>query len=69
RAKSELYLTRPLLRFMAGGGDARQQPSRFLGEIPPDLLEEWHLQGGLGGGYGDGFGGGAGGGAGGEEPF
>jgi len=40
RAKNELYLCRPLLRFMPGGGDAMQMPSRFLEEIPADLLEE-----------------------------
>ena len=40
RAKTELYLCRPLLRFMPGGGDAMQLPSRFLEEIPPELREE-----------------------------
>ena len=44
RARNELYLTYPLVRAMAGGGDAMQQPSRFLAEIPKDLLDEWHLQ-------------------------
>ncbi|RME96301.1 MAG: ATP-dependent helicase [Verrucomicrobia bacterium] len=42
RAKDELYLCWPLLRPM-GGGDYMQQPSRFLGEIPPELLENWNL--------------------------
>jgi DNA helicase-2/ATP-dependent DNA helicase PcrA len=44
RAKDELYLCRPLLRFMAGGGDALQLPSRFLGELTPDLYEEWNVR-------------------------
>lgn len=44
RAKDELYLCRPLLRFMAGGGDALQQPSRFLGELSSDLYEEWNVR-------------------------
>jgi DNA helicase II / ATP-dependent DNA helicase PcrA len=45
RAKNELYLSYPLLR--AGynaGGDMFQQPSRFLQEIPKDLLETWELK-------------------------
>lgn len=50
RAKDELYLCWPLLRPM-GGGDFMQQPSRFLGEIPPELLEQWNLvnEGGVSG--------------------
>jgi len=45
RARNELYLSYPLLRFMAGaGGDAMQQPSRFLREIPPALIDEWNLK-------------------------
>jgi len=45
RAKTELYLSYPLLRFMHGsGGETMQQRSRFLDEIDPDLLEEWNLQ-------------------------
>ena len=46
RARNELYLTYPLVRFTPGGygGDPMQQPSRFLGEIPPDLLDEWNLR-------------------------
>lgn len=45
RARNELYLSYPLLR--AGYGNAgltMQQPSRFLGEIPKELLEEWNLR-------------------------
>ncbi len=45
RARNELYLTYPLVRAIAGGGgDSMQQPSRFLAEIPKDLIEELHLK-------------------------
>jgi DNA helicase-2/ATP-dependent DNA helicase PcrA len=44
RAKDQLYLSYPLLRFMQGGGNAIQQASRFLGEVPKELLEEWSLR-------------------------
>jgi DNA helicase-2/ATP-dependent DNA helicase PcrA len=44
RAKNELYLSYPLVRFAQGtGGEARQQPSRFLKEIPAELRDEWNL--------------------------
>lgn len=45
RAKNELYLSYPLLRFAGGGagGNAMQQGSRFLGELPKNLFEEWNL--------------------------
>jgi DNA helicase-2/ATP-dependent DNA helicase PcrA len=46
RAKNELYLCYPLLRggFGASGVDAYQSPSRFLAEIPRDLLNTWNLR-------------------------
>ena len=46
RAKNELYLSYPLIRASFGnsGGDAMQQPSRFLSEIPKSLLNEWNLR-------------------------
>lgn len=45
RARDELYLSYPLIRAGYGGtGDMFQQPSRFLEEIPKDLLEEWNLR-------------------------
>ena len=46
RAKNELYLSYPLMRAGYGstGMDAMQQPSRFLSEIPRDLLNEWNLR-------------------------
>jgi DNA helicase-2/ATP-dependent DNA helicase PcrA len=46
RARNELYLTYPLTRSSYGaGGDLMQRESRFLHEIPEDLLEEWNLRG------------------------
>jgi DNA helicase-2/ATP-dependent DNA helicase PcrA len=46
RAKNELYLSYPLFRagFGNSGGDGMQQPSRFLSEIPTDLLNQWNLR-------------------------
>ena len=46
RAKSELYLTYPQIRggFGASGMDTYQSPSRFLSEIPKELLNEWNLR-------------------------
>ena len=45
RARNELYLSYPLVRMSAGyGGDAIQQPSRFLHEIPRELIDEWNLR-------------------------
>jgi DNA helicase-2/ATP-dependent DNA helicase PcrA len=45
RARNELYLSYPLIRAGYGaGGDLVQHPSRFLHEIPPDLVEEWNLR-------------------------
>jgi len=45
RAKDELYLSYPLIRITPGNlGDALQQPSRFLKEVPEALREEWNLR-------------------------
>jgi DNA helicase II / ATP-dependent DNA helicase PcrA len=45
RARNELYLSYPLIRAGYGaGGDLVQHPSRFLHEIPKDLIEEWNLR-------------------------
>jgi DNA helicase-2/ATP-dependent DNA helicase PcrA len=46
RAKSELYLSYPLIRggFGNSGNDCFQSPSRFLAEIPKGLLNEWNLR-------------------------
>ena len=45
RARNELYLSYPLIRASYGGsGDLLQHPSRFLQEIPAELLDEWNLR-------------------------
>ena len=45
RARNELYLSYPLIRFSPGGmSDPMQLHSRFLKEIPPGLTEEWNLR-------------------------
>jgi DNA helicase-2/ATP-dependent DNA helicase PcrA len=45
RAKNELYLSYPLMRGSFGGsGETFQEPSRFLSEIPRELLNEWNLR-------------------------
>lgn len=43
RARNELYLSYPIIRFSEGGA-SMQQASRFLHEIPKELVEEWNLQ-------------------------
>jgi DNA helicase-2/ATP-dependent DNA helicase PcrA len=46
RAKNELYLCYPLIRggFGNTGVDTYQSPSRFLREIPKEMLNEWNLR-------------------------
>jgi DNA helicase-2/ATP-dependent DNA helicase PcrA len=44
RARDELYLTYPQMRLSGGYGDVFQRPSRFLQEIPSELLEDWQVQ-------------------------
>jgi DNA helicase-2/ATP-dependent DNA helicase PcrA len=46
RAKNELYLCYPMIRggFGATGMDAYQSPSRFLAEIPEELVNKWNLR-------------------------
>jgi DNA helicase-2/ATP-dependent DNA helicase PcrA len=46
RAKNELYLCYPLMRggFGASGADSYQSPSRFLAEIPKELVNTWNLR-------------------------
>jgi DNA helicase II / ATP-dependent DNA helicase PcrA len=44
RARDELYLTYPQMRLAGGYGDVFQRPSRFLQEIPNDLVEDWQVQ-------------------------
>jgi DNA helicase-2/ATP-dependent DNA helicase PcrA len=43
RAKDELYLTYPQIRLGGGYGDMMQRPSRFLLEVPGELMEEWNV--------------------------
>ena len=44
RARDELYLTYPQMRLSGGYGDVFQRPSRFLQEIPTDLVEDWQVR-------------------------
>jgi DNA helicase-2/ATP-dependent DNA helicase PcrA len=44
RARDELYLTYPHMRLSGGYGDVFQRPSRFLQEIPVELLEDWQVR-------------------------
>src|SRR5213595_88652 len=44
RARDELYLTYPQLRLSGGYGDVFQRPSRFLQEIPNDLVEDCQVR-------------------------
>jgi DNA helicase-2/ATP-dependent DNA helicase PcrA len=43
RAKDELYLTYPQLQLGSNYGEMFQRPSRFLLEVPGELLEEWEV--------------------------
>ena len=43
RCMDELYLSYPEMRLGAGYGETFQIPSRFLREIPEDLLEVWDV--------------------------
>lgn len=45
RAKDELYLMYPELWHGSHTGDVMQRPSRFIEEIPDDLMEEWKVGG------------------------
>jgi len=44
RARDELYLAYPQMRLTGGYGDVLQRPSRFLQEIPNELVEDWQVQ-------------------------
>ena len=44
RARDELYLSYPHMRLNAGFGDVFQRPSRFLKEIPNEMLEDWEVK-------------------------
>ena len=43
RACDELYLTWPLMRLYAEYGEGVQRPSRFLRDVPSELIEEWQV--------------------------
>jgi DNA helicase-2/ATP-dependent DNA helicase PcrA len=45
RARNELYLSYPRVRANFGdSGDTPQRPSRFLNEIPKEIIVEWNLR-------------------------
>jgi len=44
RAKDELYLTYPVLNFQSRDGEVLQRPSRFLQELPQELMETWNVR-------------------------
>src|SRR3954462_8020289 len=44
RARDELYLIFPHMRLSGGYGDVFQRPSRFLKEIPNELIEDWQIR-------------------------
>ncbi len=46
RAKDELYLTYPLINHQARDGDILMRPSRFITELPEQLMEKWNIRGG-----------------------
>ena len=43
RCRDELYMTYPDMRLNTAYSEALQRPSRFLTEIPEDLLETWEI--------------------------
>ena len=43
RAKNELYLSFPKMRFAPGQPDNHLQPSQFLSELPEECYEPWEL--------------------------
>lgn len=43
RARNELYLSYPIVRPGGMAGSMLQQPSRFLQEIPAELMEPWEI--------------------------
>lgn len=46
RAKDELYLTYPLINHQARDGDILMKPSRFITELPVELMEKWNVRSG-----------------------
>jgi len=43
RAKDDLYLIYPMMNPRSYTGDVICRPSRFLGDFPPDMVEEWRI--------------------------
>ena len=43
RARDELHLSYPIYRAIGAGSDTMQRLSRFLDELPRELLDEWNL--------------------------
>jgi len=43
RAKDELYLTYPTIHLQARDGDTLLRPSRFIKELPNELMEGWKV--------------------------
>ncbi len=46
RAKDELYLTYPVINHLARDGDIMMRPSRFITDLPKDLVEVWNVKSG-----------------------
>lgn len=44
RAKDELYLIYPLIYHQARDGDILQKPSRFIEDVPAELMEPWNVR-------------------------
>jgi DNA helicase-2/ATP-dependent DNA helicase PcrA len=44
RARDELYLTYPVIRATAGATDYFQRPSRFVDELPKELVNRWVIK-------------------------
>jgi DNA helicase-2/ATP-dependent DNA helicase PcrA len=46
RAKDELYLTYPVINHQARDGDIMMRPSRFITDLPKELVEVWNVKSG-----------------------
>ena len=44
RAKDELYMIYPLIYHAARDGNVLQVPSRFLADLPGELMEPWNVR-------------------------
>lgn len=45
RAKDQLYLSYPMMNPRSYSGEVFQNPSRFLDDFPPELVDEWKVSG------------------------